>query len=67
MARHNQTRHGAAARQPTKSPASESILQTDDRARTDGGKTTDDKPVSKEQLEQIAEKAREHTKDEPGS
>ena len=59
MAQPNQTQAGSTKRSD--------ILQTDDRARTDGGKTTEDKPVSQEQLEQIAEKARDYTKDEPGS
>lgn len=60
MAQPNQTQQGSAAAKP-------SVPPTDDRARTDGGKTTEDKPVSKEHLEQIADKARDHTKDEPGS
>ena len=49
------------------SRADESTLQTDDSARKDGGKTTENKPVSKEQLDMIAEKAVDHTRDEPGS
>ena len=52
---------------PIAIPADESDLQTDDQARRDGGKTTENKPVSKEQMEQIEEKALDHTKDEPGS
>lgn len=42
-------------------------MQTDDQARRDGGKTTEDESVSKEQVVQIEEKALDHTKDEPGS
>ena len=45
----------------------ESDMQTDDQARRDGGKTTEDKSVSKEQMKKIEEKATDHTKDEPGS
>src|SRR5687768_15718108 len=35
---------------PKSSPTDESDMQTDDQARRDGGKTTEDKSVSKEQL-----------------
>ncbi|MFO0911409.1 MAG: hypothetical protein U0795_00505 [Pirellulales bacterium] len=41
--------------------------QTDDQARQDGGKTTENEYVSKAQMEMIEEKAKDHTKDEPGS
>ncbi len=41
--------------------------QTDDQARQDGGKTTENEPVSKAQMNMIEEKAKDHTKDEPGS
>ena len=64
---HNQTREGSTAGTPLANPGDESDLQTDDQARRDGGKTTEDKPISKEQMEQIEEKALDHTKDEPGS
>lgn len=52
---------------PIPMPTEKSDPQTDDQARRDGGKTTDGKSVSKKQLEQIEEKALDHTKDEPGS
>ncbi len=52
---------------PVPNPADKSATQTDDQARRDGGKTTDDKAVSKEQIEKIEEKAQDHTKEEPGS
>lgn len=52
---------------PIPSPADKSVPQTNDQARRDGGKPADDKPVSKEQIEKIEEKAVDHTKDEPGS
>ena len=68
MADHNQTRGGSiAAGTPPVNPNDESAMQTDDQARRDGGKTTEDKPVSKEQMKKIEEKALDHTKDEPGS
>ena len=47
--------------------ADEPDMQTDDQARSDGGKATEDQPVSKEQMKQIEEKALDHTKDQPGS
>lgn len=68
MPNHNQTHGGSIAKgTPLPNPADGSEMQTDDQARRDGGKTTEDKPVSKEQMEQIEEKALDHTKDEPGS
>ena len=67
MTQANQTQLGSAAGPSVARPGNASTVQTDDRARSDGGKTTEDKPVSKEQLEQIAEKALDHSKDEPGS
>lgn len=54
------------APKPDNKPDSQAT-QTDDQARRDGGKTGNDKTVSKEQIEKIAEKAVDHTKDEPGS
>jgi hypothetical protein len=68
MADHNPTQGGSiAAGTPLANPNDKAAMQTDDQARRDGGKTTEDKPVSKEQMEQIEEKALDHTKDEPGS
>ena len=68
MADHIRTRGGSiAAGSPLANPRDESAMQTDDQARRDGGKTTEDKPVSKEQMEIIEKKALDHTKDEPGS
>lgn len=68
MADHVPPRGGSnTAGTPVPSPTDESARQTDDQARRDGGKTTEDKSVSKEQMEQIEEKALDHTKDEPGS
>ena len=68
MADHNQTRGGSiAAGNPVVKLGDDSAMQTDDQARRDGGKTTEDKAVSKEQMDKIEEKALDHTKDEPGS
>jgi hypothetical protein len=68
MADHNQTQGGSiAAGTPSADPSDKSAMQTDDQARRDGGKTTEDKPVSEEQMEKIEEKALNQTKDEPGS
>jgi hypothetical protein len=68
MANHNPTQGGSiAAGTPLANPGDESAVQTDDQARRDGGKTTECKPVSKEQMKIIEKKALDHTKDEPGS
>ncbi len=57
MADHNPTRGGSnTAGTFIPNPADESDMQTDDQARRDGGKTTEDKTVSKEQMEKIEEK-----------
>jgi hypothetical protein len=52
---------------PLPNPTDKSATQTDDQARRDGGKTTDNKWVNTEQREKIEEKALDHTKEEPGS
>ena len=68
MAHDKQTQSGATtAAPPIANPTDESGMQTDDQARRDGGKTTEDKSVSKEQMDKIKENALDHTKDEPGS
>jgi hypothetical protein len=40
---------------------------TDDSARSDGGKTTEDQPVSSEKLKELAHSAIDHTREESGS
>ena len=68
MANHNQNPgRSNSAGTPIPNPTDKSDTETDDQARRDGGKTADDKSVSKQQTEQIEEKAIDHTKDEPGS
>ena len=52
---------------PIPDPKDKSNPPTNDQARRDGGKTGEDKSVSKKQIEQIKEKALDHTKEEPGS
>ena len=54
-------------------PVSERITQTspvvtiDDAARKDGGKTTEDKPVTTTNQMKISKSAVDHTREEPGS
>ena len=68
MADHDKKPGGAnSTGTPVPNPTDKSVTQTDDQARRDGGKPTDNKPVSKEQMEKIEEQALDHTKDEPGS
>lgn len=40
---------------------------TDDGARRDGGRTTEDKPVSPEKIHELAHTAIDHTREESGS
>jgi hypothetical protein len=44
-----------------------SIPATDDRVRTDGGKSTEDRRIPKEEFEKMKSNAVDHGKDEPGS
>jgi len=68
MADLNQVPAGSnAAGTPIPNPADKSATQTDDQARRDGGKPTDNKWTSTEQREMIEKQARDHTKEEPGS
>lgn len=40
---------------------------TDDSARTDGGKTTEQQPVSAQKMKDLGHTAIDHTQEEPGS
>ena len=52
---------------PVPNPIEFTGTEIDDRVRKDSGEPTDEKAVTSEQLQKIQEKAKDHTKDEPGS